>query len=107
MADGWVGCGILGSATALDKDIAKQLLRAAGLPVARAVTVHADQAPSFDTLESALGLPLFIKPARQGSSVGVHLCEESPGIHPSIAILCWELVYLYKLKLVRCQRKDI
>ncbi|ARO30545.1 D-alanine--D-alanine ligase A [Rhizobium sp. NXC14] len=65
------GCGILGSATALDKDIAKRLLRAAGLPVARAVTIHEGAAPSFSALEGELGLPLFIKPARQGSSVGV------------------------------------
>ncbi|WP_430682258.1 D-alanine--D-alanine ligase family protein [Mesorhizobium australafricanum] len=65
------GCGILGSATALDKDIAKRLLKAAGLPVARSVTIDADAAPSLAELEDQLGLPLFIKPARQGSSVGV------------------------------------
>ncbi|MBP2542652.1 D-alanine-D-alanine ligase [Agrobacterium tumefaciens] len=80
-----VGCGILGSATALDKDIAKQLLRAAGLPVARAVTVHADQALSFDTLESELGLPLFVKPARQGSSVGVRKVSGSQEFAPALA----------------------
>lgn len=66
-----VGCGILGSATALDKDIAKRLLKAAGLPVARSVTIDKDAAPTFAELEDKLGLPLFIKPARQGSSVGV------------------------------------
>ncbi|WP_036257631.1 D-alanine--D-alanine ligase family protein [Mesorhizobium sp. WSM3224] len=65
------GCGILGSATALDKDIAKRLLKAAGLPVARSVTIDEDVAPSLAELEEQLGLPLFIKPARQGSSVGV------------------------------------
>ncbi|EJC79655.1 D-alanine--D-alanine ligase [Rhizobium leguminosarum bv. trifolii WSM2297] len=65
------GCGILGSAAALDKDIAKRLLRAAGLPVARAITIHEGASPSLDALEGELGLPLFIKPARQGSSVGV------------------------------------
>lgn len=65
------GCGILGSAAALDKDIAKRLLRAAGLPVARAVTIHEWASPSLSELEGELGLPLFIKPARQGSSVGV------------------------------------
>ena len=80
-----VGCGILGSATALDKDIAKQLLRAAGLPVARAVTVHADRAPSFDALERALGIPLFIKPARQGSSVGVRKVSSSQEFAPVLA----------------------
>jgi D-alanine-D-alanine ligase len=65
------GCGILGSATALDKDIAKRLLNEAGLPSARSVTIGQGAAPAFAELESALGLPLFVKPARQGSSVGV------------------------------------
>ncbi|MDX8524279.1 D-alanine--D-alanine ligase family protein [Mesorhizobium sp. MSK_1335] len=65
------GCGILGSAAALDKDIAKRLLKAAGVPVARSVTIDAGDAPSLAVLEDQLGLPLFIKPARQGSSVGV------------------------------------
>jgi D-alanine-D-alanine ligase len=65
------GCGILGSAAALDKDFAKRLLNEAGLPAARSVTIHHGAAPAFAELQSALGLPLFIKPARQGSSVGV------------------------------------
>jgi D-alanine-D-alanine ligase len=65
------GCGILGSAAALDKDMAKRLLNEAGLPVARSITIHHGAAPAFTELESTLGLPLFIKPARQGSSVGV------------------------------------
>jgi D-alanine-D-alanine ligase len=66
-----VGCGILGSAAALDKDIAKRLLNEAGLPTARSITIHPASPPSFAELEQALGLPVFIKPARQGSSVGV------------------------------------
>ncbi|MCZ4092443.1 D-alanine--D-alanine ligase family protein [Sinorhizobium psoraleae] len=66
-----VGCGILGSATALDKDIAKRLLNEAGVPTARSATIHHGAAPAFAELEHALGLPLFVKPARQGSSVGV------------------------------------
>ncbi|MCB1416785.1 MAG: D-alanine--D-alanine ligase [Nitratireductor sp.] len=65
------GCGILGSATALDKDIAKRLLNEAGIPAARSVTIRQNGVPSFDAVEEALGLPVFIKPARQGSSVGV------------------------------------
>ncbi|WP_119268314.1 D-alanine--D-alanine ligase family protein [Taklimakanibacter deserti] len=66
-----VGCGILGSAVALDKDIAKRLLNEAGLPAARSVTIHPGATPAFGELQNVLGLPLFIKPARQGSSVGV------------------------------------
>jgi D-alanine-D-alanine ligase len=66
-----VGCGILGSATALDKSIAKRLLIEAGLPAARSVTIHPKVVPAFSVLQDMLGLPIFIKPARQGSSVGV------------------------------------
>ncbi|MEZ2220967.1 D-alanine--D-alanine ligase family protein [Rhizobium sp. RCC_161_2] len=66
-----VGCGILGSATAIDKDIAKRLLRDAGLPVARSITVRPGNSPSFEEAASALGSPVFVKPVRQGSSVGV------------------------------------
>ncbi|MGI3899142.1 MAG: D-alanine--D-alanine ligase family protein [Janthinobacterium lividum] len=65
------GCGILGSAAALDKDVAKRLLAAAGVPVVPSLTLHQGAvAPIADLAE--LGFPLFIKPARQGSSVGVH-----------------------------------
>ncbi|MEX2696478.1 D-alanine--D-alanine ligase family protein [Rhizobium mongolense] len=76
------GCGILGSATALDKDITKQLMKAAGVPIARSVTIHEGAQPPFAALENELGLPLFIKPARQGSSVGVrkvHASQEFDG----------------------------
>jgi len=66
-----VGCGIIGSANALDKDVSKRLLLQAGVPVARSLTIVADSAPVFAEVEAALGLPVFVKPARQGSSVGV------------------------------------
>ena len=66
-----VGCGILGSAAALDKDMTKRLLLQAGVPVARSITIRAGDAPAFGEIEAALGLPVFVKPARQGSSVGV------------------------------------
>lgn len=65
------GCGILGSATAIDKDIAKRLLNEAGVPTAPAVVIHPNAVPRFADLERQLGLPVFVKPARQGSSVGV------------------------------------
>ena len=76
------GCGIAGSAIALDKDIAKRLFNQAGLSTARAVTILSGAAPAFAELERTLGLPLFIKPARQGSSVGVskvHASQEFEG----------------------------
>ncbi|WP_342362632.1 D-alanine--D-alanine ligase family protein [Terrarubrum flagellatum] len=65
------GCGILGSAVAIDKEIAKRLLREAGLPVARSITLRRGETISFENVVAQLGAPVFVKPARQGSSVGV------------------------------------
>ncbi|RWX76149.1 D-alanine--D-alanine ligase [Neorhizobium lilium] len=79
-----VGCGILGSAAALDKDVAKRLLKAAGLPVARSVTIHEGAVPVLPDLEEALGSPIFVKPARQGSSVGVSKVSGSQEFAPAL-----------------------
>lgn len=67
----YIGPGIFASAAAMDKDFAKRLLRDAGVPVARSVTLRHGQPVSFEDVASRLGLPLFLKPVRQGSSVGV------------------------------------
>lgn len=67
----YVGCGVLASAAAMDKDVTKRLLREAGVAVARAVTLRRGEAVSFDAVAAELGAPFFVKPARQGSSVGV------------------------------------
>ena len=68
----YVGSGVLGSAVAMDKDVAKRLMRDGGLPNARFLSfVHGD-APAFDAVVAELGRPVFVKPARLGSSVGVN-----------------------------------
>lgn len=69
----FVGSDVLGSAVSMDKDVTKRLLRDAGLNVAPFVTLtHANHhRHSFASISENLGLPLFIKPANQGSSVGV------------------------------------
>jgi D-alanine-D-alanine ligase len=67
----FVGSDVLGSAVAMDKDFAKRLLREAGLPVAGFCTFTASEPPIFDSVVELLGRPLFVKPARLGSSVGV------------------------------------
>ena len=54
----FVGCGILGSAIAIDKDVAKRLLKEAGLPVARCLTFRHGEAPSFEDVTKDLGLRL-------------------------------------------------
>jgi D-alanine-D-alanine ligase len=68
-----VGCGILGSAAGMDKDVTKRLLRDSGIGVAPFVTLRKgmnDDMP-YSEVVSILGDELFIKPANLGSSVGV------------------------------------
>jgi D-alanine-D-alanine ligase len=69
----FVGPSVLGSAVGMDKDVMKRLLRDDGIPIADFVSVTARQAGRvhFDDVASRLGLPLFIKPANMGSSVGI------------------------------------
>jgi D-alanine-D-alanine ligase len=69
----YVGPNVLSSAVGMDKDVMKRLLRDADILVAPFMTVTASERPYF-TPESAvetLGLPLFVKPANMGSSIGV------------------------------------
>jgi D-alanine-D-alanine ligase len=66
------GCGIIGSAICMDKEVAKRLLKAAGLPVADYIVHHRQDAlPPFSHITLQLGNPVFVKPADMGSSVGV------------------------------------
>lgn len=67
----FVGAGVLGSAVGMDKDVMKRLLRDAGLPIAKFVVYHAHEKPKFMDAKKKLGLPMFVKPANLGSSVGV------------------------------------
>ncbi len=69
----FVGCDILASAVGMDKDVTKRLLRDANIPIAKFYTLHKhfpDQF-SFEEISGQLNLPLFVKPANAGSSVGV------------------------------------
>jgi D-alanine-D-alanine ligase len=67
----YVGSGVLGSAAAMDKDVAKRLMRDSGLPIARFLSFAQGEAPSFDAVAAEFGRPVFVKPARLGSSVGI------------------------------------
>ncbi len=65
----YTGSGVLASALCMDKLRTKLLWQAAGLPVPAFEVLG--EASDFDAVEARLGLPLFVKPASQGSSVGV------------------------------------
>ena len=73
----YVGCGVLGSALAMDKAMAKEVLAAARHPPGPAGSaVHATherraRPPPARSSADELGLPVFVKPANMGSSVGV------------------------------------
>jgi D-alanine-D-alanine ligase len=69
----FVGAGVLGSAVGMDKDVMKRLLRDAGIPIARftAAFRYSSEEIDFDQTREQLGLPLFVKPANLGSSVGI------------------------------------
>ena len=65
----YVGCGVLGSAVGMDKDVSKRLSEQAGLPILPwGAFTNPAAAPA---LARRLGYPVFVKPARMGSSVGV------------------------------------
>jgi D-alanine-D-alanine ligase len=67
----YVGAGVLASAAGMDKEFTKKLLVAEGLPVGAYEVLRPSQ-PTLDTdLRDRLGLPVFVKPARGGSSIGV------------------------------------
>jgi D-alanine-D-alanine ligase len=77
----YVGSGVLASAVQMDKDVAKRLLAGAGLPVVRDVVLRgADIAEGRRSAAQAaiesLGLPVFVKPANSGSSVGISKAKD-------------------------------
>ncbi len=79
----YVGAGVLGSAIGMDKDVAKRLLRDAGIPVVDFTVVTAAafaRDPAAALAGSArLGWPLFVKPVNAGSSVGVLARQRAAG----------------------------
>jgi D-alanine-D-alanine ligase len=83
----FVGAGVLGSAIGMDKDVMKRLLRDAGIPVARFVTVHHydRESHTFESLIERVGLPFFVKPANSGSSVGIGKVKTKEEFGPIVA----------------------
>lgn len=65
----YTGSGVLASALAMDKFRTKMMWRAANLPIPDYALLNADA--DFAEIEAGMGLPLFVKPAREGSSIGV------------------------------------
>jgi D-alanine-D-alanine ligase len=85
----YVGSGVLGSATGMDKDIMKRLFAAAKLPIPKHVSFlraewEASPKKSVAKIEAALKYPLFVKPANLGSSVGITKAHDRRELSPAI-----------------------
>ncbi len=87
----YVGCGVLPSALAMDKDIAKRIFAEAGIPtsrwrVVRSRRFHDDPSGTARGVLRALGSPVFVKPAELGSSVGITKAVDEDGVERAIAL---------------------
>jgi D-alanine-D-alanine ligase len=97
----YVGCGVLGSAVGMDKDVTKRLLRDAGLDVVDFIVARAEHAQPEELsrrVTAELGFPCFVKPANLGSSVGV---VKVPGPRDLPAALATAFRYDRKLLIER------
>jgi D-alanine-D-alanine ligase len=85
----YVGSGVLGSATGMDKDVMKRLFAAAKLPIPKHVSFlradwEAGHRKTIAKVEAALRYPVFVKPANLGSSVGITKAHDRKELGPAI-----------------------
>jgi D-alanine-D-alanine ligase len=86
-----VGAGVLGSAVGMDKQVAKALFQERGLPVGPWVAMRRgdwlhDRVRAERRLVDALGLPLFVKPANGGSSVGISKAKSAADLPAALEV---------------------
>lgn len=77
----YVGAGVVASALCMDKDLFKAVLRDRGVPVAPNVTLRPD-----DPVSNPFGYPVFVKPARLGSSVGISKVGSEAELGPAVEL---------------------
>lgn len=87
----YVGSGVLGSSTGMDKDVMKKLFAFSRLPMTKHVTLlrtEWQQSPRRATtrIEAALKYPLFVKPANLGSSVGISKVHNRTELGPALTL---------------------
>lgn len=83
----FVGAGVLSSSVCMDKEVMKRLLEGRGIPVPRyrVCRNRPEASPDLDRVPATLGLPVFVKPANLGSSVGVTMVESLEDLAPALA----------------------
>ena len=82
----FVGPSLIGSTVGMDKDITKRILREAGIMVTPGVAIkkHEIKNINFNRIKKELGLPLFVKPANAGSSIGVSKITNQKEFHLAV-----------------------
>jgi len=81
----YTGSGVLASALALNKAVAKKLFEREGIPTPKWVRVRAaERARAAERIASALGLPCVVKPGQEGSSIGVTIVRERGGLEEAL-----------------------
>lgn len=91
----FVGPSVLGSAIGMDKDVTKRLLMQADIDVAPYVTVRRGEVYDVNEIVDLLDLPLFVKPANLGSSVGISRVAKADGLQSAI-----DQAFLYDNKIL-------
>ncbi|MFC4856486.1 D-alanine--D-alanine ligase family protein [Actinophytocola glycyrrhizae] len=81
----YVGPGVLASAVAMDKEFTKKVLMVEGLPVGPYAVLHRGEATLTEEQKDDLGLPVFVKPARAGSSTGITKVSDWAKLDEAIA----------------------
>ena len=83
----YTGSGVMASSVAIDKVMAKRVLLAEGLPTPKYVLLRQGtfDSAAVDALADELGLPLIVKPAREGSSIGLTKVTERSGLAAAVA----------------------
>lgn len=76
----YAGSGVLGSAVAMDKDIAKRLMLVAGVPTPNWLMAPVEA----DEVEAEIGWPAIVKPSKQGSTVGLTIVKRPEDLQPAI-----------------------
>lgn len=81
----FVGSNVLASAVGMDKEFTKRILRDSDIPIAEFITVHEkSHIPTYQEVSKKLGTTLFVKPANEGSSVGVSKVKSEADFHEAI-----------------------
>ncbi|MEA2092637.1 MAG: D-alanine--D-alanine ligase [Patescibacteria group bacterium] len=91
----FVGADVLGSAIGMDKDVMKRLLKEAGIPTANFLVFKKEDSIDFNEVVKKLNLPVFVKPANLGSSIGISKARNRSDFNKAV-----KKAFSYNLKII-------